>query len=63
MGIKMIIKEKIKKEIDKMPDDVMQEVYEFIHNIKTTKTRKRKLHTYKLKGKFDNVNVRESAYE
>ena len=46
-----------------MPDDVMQEVYEFIHNIKTTKTRKRKLHTYKLKGKFDNVNVRESAYE
>ena len=63
MGIKMITKEIIKKELDKMQDDVMQEIYEFIHSIKTTKTRKRKLHTYKLKGKFDNVNVRESAYE
>ncbi len=63
MEIKMITKEKVKKEIDKMPDDVMQEVYEFINNIKTTKMRKRKLHTYRLKGKFDNLNIRESAYE
>jgi hypothetical protein len=46
-----------------MPDDVMQEVYEFINNIKTTKKRKMKLHTFRLKGKFDNLNIRESAYE
>ncbi len=63
MGIKMITKEKVKKEIDKMPDDLVQEVYEFISNIKTTKIRKGKLHTYKLKGKFDNLDIRESAYE
>jgi hypothetical protein len=63
MGIKMITKEKVKKEIDKMPDDLVQEVYEFISNIITTKTRKGKLHTYKLKGKFDNLDIRESAYE
>lgn len=63
MEIKMITKEKIKKEIDKMPDDVMQEVYEFINNIKTTKKRKMKLHTFRLKGKFDNLDIRESAYE
>ena len=39
MGIKMITKEKVKKEIDKMPDDLVQEVYKFISNIKTTKIR------------------------
>ena len=63
MGIKMIIKEKVKKEIDKMPDDLVQEVYKFISNIKRTKIRKGKLHTYRLKGKFDNLAIRESAYE
>ncbi len=63
MGIKMITKEKVKKEIDKMPDDLVQEVYEFISNIITTKIRKGKLHTYRLKGKFDNLDIRESAYE
>ncbi len=63
MGIKMITKEKVKKEIDKMPDDFIQEVYEVIRNIKTTKIRKGKLHTYRLKGKFDNLDIRESAYE
>ena len=63
MGIKMITKEKVKKEIDKMPDDLVQEVYKFISNIKTTKIGKGKLHTYRLKGKFDNLAIRESAYE
>ena len=63
MGIKMITKEKVKKEIDKMPDDLVQEVYKFISNIKTTKIRKGKLRTYRLKGKFDNLAIRESAYE
>ena len=53
----MITKEIIKKELDKMPDDVMQKIYDFINNIKTTKTKKGKLHTYRLKGKFDITNV------
>jgi hypothetical protein len=46
-----------------MPDDLVQEVYKFISNIKTTKIGKGKLHTYRLKGKFDNLAIRESAYE
>ena len=46
-----------------MPDDLVQEVYKFISNINTTKIRKGKLHTYRLKGKFDNLAIRESAYE
>ena len=63
MGIKINKKKKVKREIDKMPDDLVQEVYKFISNIKTTKIRKGKLHTYRLKGKFDNLAIRESAYE
>ena len=62
MGIKMITKEKVKKEIDKMPDDLVQEVYKFISNIKTTKIGKGKLHIYRIKNIFDNLAISESAY-
>lgn len=58
----MITKEKVKKEIDRMPDDLVEEVYDFINNIQTTKTKKGKLHTYRLKGKFDNLDIRKIAY-
>lgn len=59
----MITKEALKAEIDKLPDNLLEEVYKFINSIKTIRPRKRKLHTFKLKGQFDNINIRESAYE
>ena len=59
----MNTKEKVKKEIDKMPEDLLEQVYTFINSIKSKKTRRKKLHTFKLKGMFDDVNIREKAYE
>ena len=46
-----------------MPNDLLEKVYKYINSIKTKKTNKKKLHTYKLKGQFDNINIREKAYE
>lgn len=58
----MVTKERIKREIDRMPNDLLEKVYKYINGLKTTKTEK-KFHTYKLKGQFDDINVREKAYD
>jgi len=59
----MTIKDKVKKEIDKMPEDTLKQVHIFIKSIKFKKTKKKEIHTFKLNGKFDNLNIREKAYE
>jgi len=59
----MTIKDKVKKEIDKMPEDTLKQVYIFIKSIKFKKTKKKEIHTFNLNGQFDNVNIRERAYE
>ena len=59
----MITKKTLKAEIDKLPDNLLEEVYKFINAIKTTEPKRRTIHTFKLKGQFDNINIRESAYE
>jgi hypothetical protein len=59
----MVTKEKVKHEIDRMPDDLLEKVYKYINNLKAPKTNKKKIRTYKLHGQFDNINVRERAYE
>lgn len=59
----MVTKEKIKREIDRMPNDLLEKVYKYINGLTFPKTNKKKLHTYKLKGQFDSINVRERAYE
>ena len=63
MRSKMTIKDKVKKEIDKMPEDTLKQVYIFIKSIKFKKNHKKEIHTFKLSGQFDNVNIREKAYE
>ena len=63
MGSKVTIKDKVKKEIDKMPEDTLKQVYIFIKSIKFQKTKKKEIHTFKLNGQFNNVNIRERAYE
>lgn len=59
----MVTREKIKREIDKMPDDLLEKVHKYIGGLTSKKTTKKKLHTYKLKGQFDDINIRERAYE
>jgi hypothetical protein len=46
-----------------MPNDLLEKVYKYINGLTFPKTNKKKLHTYKLKGQFDSINVRERAYE
>jgi len=59
----MTTKEKLKLEIDKMPEDLLEQVYKFIDSIKSKRPEKNRIHTFKLKGTFDNLNIREKAYE
>lgn len=59
----MTTKEKVKDEIDSMPEELLDQVYEFINALKIKKERDKRIHTYRLKGHFDNMNIRERAYE
>lgn len=59
----MVTKERIKREIDRMPNDLLEKVYKYINGLTSPKTIKKKFPTYKLKGQFDSINVRERAYE
>lgn len=59
----MVTKERIKREIDRMPNDLLEKVYKYINGLTSPKTIKKKFHTYKLKGQFDSINIREKAYE
>ena len=61
----MPTKEEIKKEIDKMPDDLVNTVYQYIKEKEKQKekTKNRNIKTYSLKGKYDNMNIRDKAYE
>ena len=59
----MSTKEKIKKEIDSLPDDFLNKVYEYIYSIKATKKKRISVKVFHLKGKFDNKNTRQAAYE
>ena len=59
----MITKEKIKRDIDKMPNELPGKTHKFLHGLNSKKGTKRKLHTFSLKGQFDDINIRERAYE
>lgn len=59
----MTTKERVKREIDKMPNDLIEKVYKYISSLEGKKAGKKKIHTFNLNGQLDNVNVRERAYE
>ena len=59
----MTTKEKIKEKIDKLPDDALEKVYNYIKTLKTKQRNLKNIHTYNLHGQLDNVNIRERAYE
>ena len=59
----MTTKERVKREIDRMPNDLIEKVYKYINSLEGKRIGKKKIHTINLKGQLDNVNVRERAYE
>ncbi|TVM00423.1 MAG: hypothetical protein CV087_13725 [Candidatus Brocadia sp. WS118] len=59
----MVTKEKLKKEIDKLPQDLLKQVYQFIHSKKGKTRKKNRIRSFNLKGQFDDINIRENAYE
>jgi len=59
----MELKEKIKKEIDMIPEEYLPQIERYIKIIKSEKTKKNQVKTTHLKGKFDNIDIRRLAYE
>ncbi len=59
----MTTKEKVKKEIDKMPNELLEKVFRYINTLKAKGNQKKKIHTFKLSGQLDDVNIRKKAYE
>ncbi|NUO78819.1 DUF2281 domain-containing protein [candidate division KSB1 bacterium] len=60
----MITRDSIKSEIDKLPEEALQEVQAFLHFLKVKPSvEKRKRPAFKLNGQFDNLDVRREAYE
>lgn len=62
-GDQMTTKEKIKRRIDLLPDELLDQVQIYLDNIKTQQKITRKIHTLHLKGQYDHLNVRQKAYE
>jgi len=60
----MELREKIKKEIDNMPEELLYCLQRYLEDIvKKDDQRKRQIKTIHLKGQYDNLNVRKIAYE
>ncbi|GAB6887863.1 hypothetical protein JCM13304A_13610 [Desulfothermus okinawensis JCM 13304] len=59
----MELKEKIKKEIDSLPEIYLLQLQQYIQILKDNKDREKKIKTVHFKGRFDNLNIRKIAYE
>ncbi|MCD4697741.1 MAG: hypothetical protein K8S16_16070 [Bacteroidales bacterium] len=56
-------KEKIKNEIDNLSEEFLDDVLKYLYNLKNTYKPKKNICRLHLKGQFDNVNIRQNAYE
>ena len=63
MEDQMELKEKIKKEIDLIPEEYLAEIEKYLKRIKRKKIKRDQIRTLSLKGKYDKLNIRKSAYE
>lgn len=61
--MKRVTKEDIKREVDSLPETVLNRLYKFIGTLKQRKTNKHSLPTHDFKGKFDEIDIRSRAYE
>ncbi len=61
--VDMTTKEKIKKNLDDLPDNLVEQVHQFIKSIKPRNPNKNKIRLFRLKGQFDSMNIRQQTYE
>ena len=59
----MDTKEIIKNEIDKLSEEFLDDVLKYLYSLKNTYKTKKKINSLHLKGQFDNMNIRQNAYE
>lgn len=60
----MVTKEELKKEIDKLPESLLDEVYNLLKSLHVgTLIAKKEFKKRDFGGKFDEKNVRGEAYE
>jgi len=59
----MELKEKIKKEIDSIPEEYLVQLEEYIKILKNSIQKEKRVKTLHLHGKFDKINIRKLAYE
>lgn len=59
----MITKEELKKEVDKLPDSLLDEVYILLKQVIRQKKIARQLTIRDFNGKLDNTDIRKAAYE
>jgi siroheme synthase (precorrin-2 oxidase/ferrochelatase) len=58
----MTVKERIMNEIESLPDELLEQIRRYIEAVKTETTGRRH-RTMRLKGQFDNLDMRKAAYE
>lgn len=60
----MITRDLLKSEIDQLPDAALKEVQAYLQFLKTIRpAEKRKRPSFKLNGQFDEVHIRQQAYD
>jgi len=59
----MITKEKVKKEIDRLSDTELEKVYLYLSSLRRTRKSRPDIRSLKLKGKLDDEDLRNLAYE
>jgi len=59
----MELKEKIKKEIDLIPEEYLPQLERYLKTIKSSKKKQTRIKTLHLKGQYDNLNIKKLAYE
>ena len=63
----MTVRDKIMLEVDQLPEGCLDEVYQLVHNFRQNRNQirnqKKPIRTFKMNGRFDDVSVREQAYE
>lgn len=59
----MVSKEEIKKEVDKLPENLLEEVYALLKQITRQKKKQQHLTIRDFKGALDHTSIRKTAYE